>query len=172
MYYISSLSSNSIKELSAIQNSGHNLKRYFPLALGYIIARNVSLPVEKIEDPVSYFRIQHEITANRIISAINELTPFDVRQAIQDARSFYCFRHEAINPQAIPLFPNKEKAVVDFFSISKHFSNEVIELISNQNTELTQTLVRLSSIYSDIVQGLNESQQPLVAPSDLGDRAA
>lgn len=150
MYQLAALSKPAMAGLLSIQSRGVNQKRIFALGLAYVLSRDLALPAEGSEDQATYFRLQHELTVVNTLSSINELVPFNYKQCLEDVKAFFGYRNKARNPEKYVLAINPETSLVDFFSISTFFSNEVIAEIMKNGQELSRVISELTSIYEDI----------------------
>ena len=150
MYYISKLSKPSIDFVNKITATLGSRKEVFPIAVAYVLARNIAIPVEEVEDIEAYFRLhaQNEITFS--LSELNEVLPFCYKTAMMTVVAFYKQRYEALHPRAIPLAFQKETAIVDFFGLSRYFSNELLKKIEDDPEALTTYISGLTTMLNEV----------------------
>ncbi len=163
MYIHAMLKQGGIRALNTLQMGQQNHSRLFPLALGYVMATQLALPSHETDDIRGYFRLQNQISVENLVSKVNELLPHDAAQTMEDTKSFFFFRHSAVNPPKIPLAFNKETAITSFFGIAPFFSGELLECIQNQSTELTNLIASLTILVADL-----DAKQQDLSLSDTG----
>lgn len=107
------------------------------IALARALVWNRALPSSPVESPVLFYRTQISPQVTDMICMINEMAMVDVT-AVQDfAESFWMTRYNTAHPKPNVLALDKERAVEDFFGLSRTVSPETITLIKQYNTELT-----------------------------------
>ena len=150
MYLLSMLSKQSLSFVNQTTASGGNRSKPFAIALGYVLARQLSLPAEPVEEISMYYRLQHAQSVLSELDSINECMPLDTRLARKMVEDFYVFRYRAANPAMIPLAFQKGSGVVDFFGISTVFSKDVLEEIEASPDKLTNFVNGLSALFADV----------------------
>lgn len=133
-----------------LQTQGANFSPAFEVALGYVGASCLRTPVTGEEDLEGWYRVYCGLPAITILSRINEMLPIRTRVVNNLIKSFYMYRMSALNPVQVPLAINPETSLVDFFSLSAHFSRDVLDTISNEGEKITNLIVRLRPIVEEL----------------------
>lgn len=150
MYTIASFPQHVLKAVINLQTTQLNLNPVFTIGLAYVIARDLSIPVEKVEDVEAYYRIQHSYVVSQALSEINELMPFNLEEATENVKAFYKYRVSTVYPQAIPLAINPEKSLHGFFGLNQYFSDEMLETISTHGEKLTMVIGLLLPLQEEL----------------------
>jgi len=152
MYLISKLNKDSLAAVNQLSSQGHARSVLFPIALGYVISRTLSLPVEKIDHPEQYFRITHDLSVQSMLSDFNELLPHDTKRSMELTKSFFQHRAYAQHPAEHALAFRDMKGIRDFFGLSRSFSDETLDLIKNHSADLSVIVSLVLRISSQLIK--------------------
>ncbi len=158
MYILSKLSKSTLGWLNAITGAAKNRCDAFAIALAYVLSQRLALPVERVEDVLSYFRLNHTEIMNRMIDQCNEVTPVNTKLVKQALEAFYMFRYRSLFPLAIPLALRKETGIEDFFGLSKCFSDGMLDVIRKESEELTHFVNGLTTLIDEIEESKKWAQ--------------
>lgn len=150
MYTAANLSPAAIKALSELQSQGANFSVAFEAALGYVAASRLPLSSMASDDVVSQYRMSFSLPVNTALSNLNEMLPIRIRVIDGLVQSFFRFRVASMFPAEVPLAINPETSLVDFFSLSSHFSKDVLETIAEEGDKVTNLIVRLRPVWDDL----------------------
>ncbi len=169
MYNIASLSQSSIRNLNALQSRGVNHGRVFSVAMAYTVNRTLGLPSVPVEDVAGYYRMHFAVEVREVLSKINELIPFDMRSTEDDVKGLLQFRMNMVSLKNYPLAMNKETGLVDFFTLSSCFPNEVLDLIRDDSAKICHLVTQLSPIYEELLKA-SKVQMDLPIDNGLGEK--
>lgn len=116
------------------------------LSLGFAIATRLAIPSSPIEDLLLFFKTQHQISADSTIYAFNEITILDKESVLSYVQKFYQHRYNSIYPKQGMFALNKERGLIDFFGLSKTFSEVELSIISEDPVTLTDYINNFQSI--------------------------
>lgn len=150
MYAISKLTPRTRAFVSDTLNSVINTKPYFNVAVAYVYAQNLTIPSQPVEDALAYYKLNHQQTVLSLMSQLNEIIPFDTRAAREIAQAFYAYRVSAVYPPKIPLAMSEDKAVAEFFGLTRNFSPEVLKVISENGKEICHTVNRITDLVGEL----------------------
>lgn len=136
---LTKLSTQALSNILAALSSS-NMQRVLPVAVGYVLARQLTLPSSGDGDVRGYFRLQHQTSVGDFVSGINELIPLNIDLALASTLAFYSHRALCVNPPAIPLIYSKENALQTFFGLTACFSNEMLAAITEDPPAMTSTI--------------------------------
>lgn len=156
LYTHSLLKSNGLNAMAGIQNGAMNHKRIFSIALGYLLSCDLNVPPQDVEDPIAFFRMNHQVEVMEIINTINELLPHALKQTMEDTKAFYSYRCSVLHPTKIPVVFDNEKAVESFFGLTRNIPPEIMTAISNEAVCLTSLISKLNVILEDIKSAKNQ----------------
>ena len=159
MYTLSKLSRPTLGWLNAVTGAEKNRCDAFAIALAYVLSQKLSLPVERVEDVLSYFRLNHTELMNRLIDDCNEVTPVNTKLVKQALEAFYMYRYRSLFPVAIPLALRKECGIEDFFGLSKCFSDGILEIIRKESEEMTHFVNGLTTLIDEVEASKKWAQQ-------------
>lgn len=146
MYYISNLDKPAMAAVSQLSSQGFVRKPTFPIALAYVLARTLNMPVEPIDGVEQYYRLTHDLTVKDGISKINELLPHDTKRTAELAKCFYLQRANALHPPEYTTAFRDMMGIRDFFGLSRAFSDETLDLIKTHSAELSVAVQLLTRI--------------------------
>lgn len=152
MYTLTKLSKPSLAFINSVTNVGANRSEAYQIALAYVLARPLALPAEPVEDPVHYFRLQHEIAIVHALDDYNELAPVNVNVVKDLVLNLFQHRYAAANPAIIPLALREGSGLVDFFGLSKFFSEATLCVIEKDSEKLTRFISGLTTVAQDLVE--------------------
>lgn len=150
MYNHAKLSNETLRAISNVAATGSNRCEIFPVAVGYTVARLLSIPTEKVDDVSAYYRLNATLTVLSLLDSINECLPFDTRKAREIVEAFYLHRYYSLYPLAIPLALRKDHGLCDFFGLSKVFSDGTLCLVEKESEKLTNLVNALTLIVNDL----------------------
>lgn len=150
MYNHAKLSNETLRAISNIAATGANRCEIFPVAVGYTVARLLSIPTEKVEDISTYYRLNATSTILSFLDSINECLPFNTRSGREAVEAFYLHRYYSLYPLAIPLALRKDHGLCDFFGLSKIFSDDTLCLIEKESEKLTNLVNALTLVVNDL----------------------
>ena len=149
MYSITALSKSSIDFVNRTSSVGGNRSDVFPIAVAYAVARTLPLPGMPVDDIMQYFRINCDQKAGCSLDCVNEMLPFNLREAKELVAAFYKFRYRAANPAPIPLAFHVDTGLEDFFELSMFFSKDVLARIKASPEALTKYLNGLTILFAE-----------------------
>lgn len=159
-YSLASLPLASRNFITSALSTGQNQKRCFRIALAYSLAKQLPLPSQEVTDPKMHY-LQNEATpVLRSLSCLNEIIPFDTKETRELVAAFYTNRVAAAYPRSVPLAMNPQTAIVDFFGLTTHFSNDVLQTIHQESAQIC----RLVSGFCDMLNAINtkKAQQEIL----------
>ena len=159
MYYFAKLCAASIQFISAIMSMGVNRSKAWAIAVGYVLARELPLPVERVEDIVTYYRLHAQLDAFRLLDMINELVPMDTAYAKTMIESSYLQRYNALYPPEIPLALREGKGLVDFFGLSRVFSEDTLEEICCNSAKITNYITGITGLVKELTAVTDHNPQ-------------
>ena len=107
------------------------------LAIARVLANGIPLPSTKVDNLNLYFNNSARLEIEQFIYKINELVLIDTKSILNSIIAFYSFRYYNLFPDNTVIAINPTTGIVDYFGISKFFSDEVIEFIKNESSKLT-----------------------------------
>lgn len=150
MYFLSKLSQPSMQFVNIASSTRLNQKRCFSVAVGYVLARQLALPVGEVDDLSSHYRLQHATSVLMELDRLNDVLPFDSKLARRAVEDFYNYRYWAANPPQIPLALRKDHGVVDFFGLSNTIADEVLAEINSCPEQITSLVNNLTAVFIDL----------------------
>jgi len=160
LYTHSLLKPAGLTAMAAIQNGALNHKRIFSIALGYLISCDLNVPPQDVEDPIAFFRMNHQVEVMAVINTINELLPHSMKQTLEDTKAFYSYRCSVLHPTKIPVVFDNEKAVESFFGLTRNIPPEIMETIASDAVCLTSLTSKLNTILENIKVAKQSSDLP------------
>lgn len=152
MYAFAQLTAQTIQFISAITSSGANRSRAWIIAVAYILAQRLALPSEKVEDLGVYYRLHHATDVIEILGCLVEFMPMDSAEIRGLVENFYTFRYQAANPPAYPLAVREDKGLVDFFGLSRNFSDALLSEIQLCSTKITHHVTGLNKLLDELAE--------------------
>ena len=149
-YFLSKLSKPVLGWINQISGAAKNRCDAFAIALAYVIALRITMPIEAVTDPINYFRLNNTETVNRLIDNCNEVLPVNTKLVKQAIECFFLYRHHTQFPIAIPLALRKETALEDFFGMGKFFPESVLCTIKDSSEDITQFINQLTTLVAEI----------------------
>ena len=150
MYPISKLSKPSIEFVNKVAAMGGSRSGLFTIAVAYTVSRQFNLPAGEVSDCTAYFRLQCESEVREMLNTLNEVMPFNTREALELTLAFYKFRYRSAVPIAIPLAFSADSALEDFFGLSQVFSQEILGRIKVAPSILTGFVNGLSIMMDEL----------------------
>jgi len=150
MYGILALKKESQDFISRINVSNLSRSKSISLAIAKALSNSLSLPVTAVDNLSSYLNMEHTVTINSLLSAINEFLPIDVETIKDYIKRFYTFRYNLVHANKYTIALNEETAIVDFFGISKSFDPDTLSLIKIDHKLLTSYISNFNRILDEI----------------------
>lgn len=124
------------------------------LAIARVLGDKFSLPTAPVTSIEAFFNMHNKAQLFELVSNLNELTILDTNAIIDYTNRFYKFRYEKTYPSTGPLALNVDKAIIDFFGISKVFDPETIKLIESNPIKLTDMCHK----FNDIIKAFSSDE--------------
>ena len=123
--------------IEAVQKCFSNLARRNELVnytVAWTLASELPLPSAPVEDPVIHFNNTSGLGLSSVISSINEVMIFDVREARELVRSFWMVRYNML----FPTTPDGLTPTFDFFCgvghVGRYFTKEQHQVLAENST--------------------------------------
>lgn len=151
---LSSLSKDAIRDLNEITSKALSRKQIFAVAVGYMLAYKIDIPTQAVESAEDYFRLQASPRVGSLLSALNELTPFDIDAAMDTTKRFFQLRVAVAYSKNIPIIPIGDgTTMVPFLSlmhVTHYLPQETVDLVNKDTGNLVRSMGLLSSIFRDL----------------------
>ena len=136
--------------VAELVNQGNQKSKLVSLALAKAIATKLP-PLTIFSDyPEVDFARLHKVELTQKIIRVNELVLVNVDETLDLVKKFYIYQynlHHSVN--AVP-YLHKDTAVCDFFGISKVFSPDILELITDSHSKLTYYISKFTNILEKV----------------------
>lgn len=146
MYSMSRLDAKSTRFVSTVMSTGKNRTKPFLIALAFVIARSLQVPVVRSEDILDEYRLQCSVSVSARLGVYNEFFPVSREETERLIKAFYQQRAKALYPDLVPMALREGKGVVDFFGLSRFFSEEDLTVIHNESEALTRYVAEITHL--------------------------
>ena len=153
MAQITKLSSSSLSFVSKLTTNNTSRAMSTSIALGRTLSNSLTLPSSPVDNPLQYFKIQNQLNLESLISTINEIVIIDTNAVLDYATKFYEYRYASVHPTPHVIALNKQSAIADFFSISKHFSKECLSVIESNPVFMTDLVNNFKNMIAELTAG-------------------
>lgn len=165
MYSLASLDRETRNFIENINFSNKGSSNLVSLVLGKLLADNSSLPSSPLNKQSisgyrmnfeensqlvasNFFRTNYELGINKILDIINEWIVLDIKAVKDYAVIFYSTRYNIVYPSTGLFITSQERAIPDFFFISKSISEATLDEIKNNPIEVC----RLYNCFSNLLK--------------------
>lgn len=132
--------------VSELVNQGNQKSKLVSLALAKVLSAQLPVMIIPSDYPEVDFARLHKVELTQKIIRVNELVLVNVDETLDLVKKFYIYQynvHHSVN--AVP-YLHKDTAVCDFFGISKVFSPDILELITDSHSKLTYYISKFTNI--------------------------
>lgn len=157
MYTIAKLPKTSLDFLNKVASAGAQRTPHFQIALGYVLARRLSLPTEAVTDIQTYFRLQHQTVVEALLGDLNEILPYPTKVVLENVRAFYYQRYRSVNPPEVNLAQIPETGVEDFFGLSTVFPKDFFAILREDPAKVTMFVVGLTTLFNTLPRPSTEA---------------
>ena len=143
---LTKLDSETAAFVSELVNQGNQKSKLVSLALAKALSADLPVMITPSDYPDVDFTRLHKVNLMQKILMVNELVLVNVDETLDLIKKFYVYQyniHHSVN--AVP-YLHKDTAVYDFFGISKVFSPDILELISDSHSKLTYYISKFTNI--------------------------
>lgn len=143
---LAKLDKNTSDFISTLVTKGEQKSKLVSISLAKALADKLALPCEAVDCIDLHFSMQCKTFVCEAIANINEIVSINKEETLDYAKRFYKFRYNQLVVTDIVPFINKETAVEDFFGISKVFSQDMLDIIKDQNVTVTSYINRFNDL--------------------------
>lgn len=131
--------------VSTISNKGNSRKLIVSLVIAKLVSDKIELPTTEVEDPASFYKSTYGYSVMQVVNSLNEVLVLDLPTINKLIENFYAARYSILHPCSINvLYANNP--VEDFFGITKHISNDNIDLIKDNYLEVMELQLGFSKL--------------------------
>jgi hypothetical protein len=159
---ISKLSQQSQQAILKLNGSGLSRSTKASIALAWILANNISIPVEQLDPELieSYWRTTHKFLIIRQLGDINEAVTINIDEALDLVYKFYSFRVATATTKLKLPFLNEHNAIGDLLGITSSIPLDVLNLIVSARQEINLLLNWFYNIVTSILEIPTDDPQP------------
>jgi hypothetical protein len=134
--------------LTSLMTNNQSRSIVTSLALAKVLGDNVALPLGKVESIDAHYDFTYKYSNSQVLGAINEIAMLDISTVYELAKKIYGSRYATAYPDGPLLMMSKDKATLDFFGITRVFSDEIL-------TAITENNIKLMDYYSNFKEIVN-----------------
>lgn len=152
MYALTMLKKEQLEFVLQCNNTGCGRSMDFSIALGKVIADNISLPSSKVLDPKSEYMHNFKMGVYSTISPINELIIVDIDRVVSYVDAFYLARYNLVYGNKSIIISDEDQ-LTDFFGLNKYIDKVTLEEIKASGKKIMYYYNELSKLVEFLSRG-------------------